>query len=579
MREKHLSFAQVNDIFGFRIVVADACPSATWRSGVLHQLYKPVPGRFKDYIAIPKANGYQSLHTTLVSPLGTAVEFQIRTEPMHAVAENGHRGALALQEQGAAQSAERGAAPGRDVAAVADRHPGRDARRDRVPRARQDRPVPRRGLRLHAQEQDPRAAARRDAGRLRLRDPLRRRRPHAWPPRSTASRWRCAPSCAAATWSRSSPRRAPSRTRPGSNFVRTGRARSKIRHYLKNMEQEESRELGREAAGAGAARRGPGAAAGRRTDGPDAALWQQLTRWSGNRTRDDLLTDIGLGRKIATHRRQAAGARCWPSAARGPTRVTLTLGPLRRATTHAPSQGTWSIDGSEGASVQLAPCCRPIPGDAIVGYLGRGEGLTVHTAECGVGKRLFERDSERWMGVEWAEEPTRPFETAVTRAGAQRQGRAGAGGAGGERGRSRHHAHRHGRRARRPRPPSCSCWSAVRDRLHLADVLRTLKRSARCSGRAIKPELTALAPHHAPEPLEQLTSRPAAGDWRRIAHLEHLDRLARRPASCSCTSSPSRAFSSARAIGEIQLTSPCQVVGLVDALDRDRALARRFGLA
>ncbi len=88
MREKHLSFAQVNDIFGFRIVVGplSECYLAL---GVLHQLYKPVPGRFKDYIAIPKANGYQSLHTTLVSPLGTAVEFQIRTEPMNAVAENG----------------------------------------------------------------------------------------------------------------------------------------------------------------------------------------------------------------------------------------------------------------------------------------------------------------------------------------------------------------------------------------------------------------------------------------------------------------------------------------------------------
>src|SRR6187200_257665 len=88
MREKHLTFAQVNDIFGFRIVVG-TLPECYMALGVLHQLMKPVPGRFKDYIAIPKANGYQSLHTTLVSPLGTAVEFQIRTEPMHAVAEKG----------------------------------------------------------------------------------------------------------------------------------------------------------------------------------------------------------------------------------------------------------------------------------------------------------------------------------------------------------------------------------------------------------------------------------------------------------------------------------------------------------
>ena len=88
MREKHLSFAQVNDIFGFRIVAA-TLPECYMALGVLHQMYKPVPGRFKDYIAIPKANGYQSLHTTLVSPLGTAVEFQIRTEPMNAVAETG----------------------------------------------------------------------------------------------------------------------------------------------------------------------------------------------------------------------------------------------------------------------------------------------------------------------------------------------------------------------------------------------------------------------------------------------------------------------------------------------------------
>ncbi|MGZ5156492.1 MAG: RelA/SpoT family protein, partial [Caldimonas sp.] len=88
MVEKRLTFAQVNDIFGFRVVVG-TLSECYMAMGVLHQLYKPVPGRFKDYIAIPKGNGYQSLHTTLVSPLGTAVEFQIRTEPMHAVAEKG----------------------------------------------------------------------------------------------------------------------------------------------------------------------------------------------------------------------------------------------------------------------------------------------------------------------------------------------------------------------------------------------------------------------------------------------------------------------------------------------------------
>ena len=143
----------------------------------------------------------------------------------------------------------------------------------------------------------------------------------------------------------------------------------------------------------------------------------------------------------------------------------------------APAQGMVLIDGSEGASVQLATCCRPIPGDAIVGYLGRGEGLMVHTAECSVGKRLLERDSERWMGVEWAEQPTRAFETARDAARHQRQGRARPGGVGGE---------------RRPRPTSpTSTWAtsraaettelqlllSVRDRLHLADVMRTLKRS------------------------------------------------------------------------------------------------------
>ena len=77
------------------------------------------------------------------------------------------------------------------------------------------------------------------------------------------------------------------------------------------------------------------------------------------------------------------------------------------------SQGSLLIDGSEGASVQLAKCCKPIPGDSIMGYLGRGEGLVVHTDDCAMAKRLVHRDSERFIAVDWSDEPSRSFETGL----------------------------------------------------------------------------------------------------------------------------------------------------------------------
>jgi GTP pyrophosphokinase len=77
------------------------------------------------------------------------------------------------------------------------------------------------------------------------------------------------------------------------------------------------------------------------------------------------------------------------------------------------SQGAVTLDGTESASVQYAQCCRPVPGDNIVGYLGRGEGLVVHLADCSVAKRLQHKDAERFIHVEWSDEPSRPFETGV----------------------------------------------------------------------------------------------------------------------------------------------------------------------
>jgi GTP pyrophosphokinase/guanosine-3',5'-bis(diphosphate) 3'-pyrophosphohydrolase len=157
-----------------------------------------------------------------------------------------------------------------------------------------------------------------------------------------------------------------------------------------------------------------------------------------------------------------------------PDALTLTMG--RYADDSAPSQGMVVIDGSEGASVQLAPCCRPIPGDAIVGYLGRGEGLLVHTVECSVGRRLFERDSEHWMGVDWAEQPAHAFETGVSLLVTNGKGvLAQVAQAVSEAEADITHIDMGDEPV--AETAELQLLISVRDRLHLADVMRTLKRA------------------------------------------------------------------------------------------------------
>ena len=210
------------------------------------------------------------------------------------------------------------------------------------------------------------------------------------------------------------------------------------------------------------------------TDANGAAIWQQITRWSGNRNRAELMVDIGLGRKIAIivakRLAQALGER-----GIRPDAVTLTMGRYA-ADDAATTQGVVFVDGSEGASVQLAPCCRPIPGDQIVGYLGRGEGLVVHTAECATGRRLFERDSERWIQVEWADEPTRTFETSLNVLVSDGKGvlaQVAAAVASAEADIT--HLDMGQEPARET--TELRVLISVRDRQHLADVIRTLRRA------------------------------------------------------------------------------------------------------
>ncbi len=472
MREKRATFAQVNDLFGFRIIVP-SLNDCYVSLGVLHQVYKPVPGRFKDFIAIPKGNGYQSLHTALASPVGTSVEFQIRTDEMDAIAESGiaaHWMYKSRDPKGVDEAQRLGAMWLRSLIDIQDdtrdsaeflEHVKIDLFPDAIyvftPQGKilalphGATPVDF-AYEIHSDVGDRCVAARVNGEPVALRDAL-------------------------ASGDQVEIVTAPTaKPNPGwLNFVRTGRARSKIRHYLKNMAHDEARALGEKLLGQAMRAEGMPLPPPESTNDEAAMLWQIITRWSGSRSRDELMADVGVGRKIATIVAKRIAQTMIDHGARRDA-VTMTLGRYGQDDS-TPTQGLVTIDGSEGATVQLATCCRPIPGDELVGYLGRGEGLTVHTADCSVGKRLYERDSERWLGVEWAEDLARPFETMVAVVLRNAQGalaRVAQAVSSAEADITHIEMDEH----RDPEVAGMRLTLAVRDRQQLADVLRALKRTA-----------------------------------------------------------------------------------------------------
>ena len=405
MDTKHLSFAQVTDIYGLRVIVPEVIDCYT-ALGHLHQLYKPVPGRFKDHIAIAKVNGYQSLHTTLVGPAGINIEFQMRTEAMDLVAESGVA-AHWLYKASGHQAGKTGERLGtqwlqslldiqnetRDAAEFWD-HVKVDLFPDAVyvftPKS-QIMALPRGATvvdfayAIHSRVGDHAMAARINGEQVPLRTELRN-----------------GDVIEVITAPVSSPNPA------WLGFVRTGRARSKIRHHLKTMAQTESVALGEKLLGQ--ALRAEGIAQIPDHTGEMQGLWERLLRFTGNRSQQDLLMDIGLGKRIASI---VAKRIVVLLAERGqkPDAILITR---ERFTAHeSVSQGAITLDGSENASVVYARCCRPLPGDPIVGYLGRGEGLAVHTRDCLHARKLQQKDSERFIGVEWSDEPARAFETAI----------------------------------------------------------------------------------------------------------------------------------------------------------------------
>ncbi|MDD2846068.1 MAG: bifunctional (p)ppGpp synthetase/guanosine-3',5'-bis(diphosphate) 3'-pyrophosphohydrolase [Rhodoferax sp.] len=405
MTDKNLSFAQVTDIYGFRVIVPGLIDCYT-ALGLLHQLYKPVPGKFKDHIAISKINGYQSLHTTLVGPSGINVEFQVRTEAMHLVAETGVAAHWLYKENPGESNANPDRLGSKWLQSLLDigdethdaaefwEHVKVDLFPDAVyvftPKSRimampRGATVVDFAYAIHSNVGDHAVAAKVNNEQVPLRTEVKNG--------DVIEVITDKGSFPNAAWL---------------GFVRTARARSKIRQHLRTLAQGDSENLGEKMLAQ--ALRAEGIEQLPDEQGPLADVWDKLLRFSGNRTRSDLLVEIGLGRRIASIVAKRL-AKLLSDVGEKPNPLLLTR--ERFTAGESLAQGGVAIDGSENTSVRFAACCRPIPGDAIVGYLGRGEGLTIHNSDCPVAVKLSNKDRERFIAVEWADEPTRSFETGI----------------------------------------------------------------------------------------------------------------------------------------------------------------------
>jgi guanosine-3',5'-bis(diphosphate) 3'-pyrophosphohydrolase len=386
MRDKHLSFSQVLDIYGFRIVVKDR-PTCYLALGALHALYQPVPGKFKDYIAIPKANGYQSLHTTLIGPFGTPVEIQIRDADMHHVAESGVASHWLYKDETALdqlqkkthtwlqslvelQSTSGDSSEFLEHVKV-DLFPGEvyvfSPRGKIFALPRGSTPVDL-AYAIHTDIGDRCVACRINFETMPLRTELR-----------NGDRVEII----------TAPNAAPNPAWLG--YVKSARARSKIRHFLNTRQAEESAALGERLLSH--ALRDLGLALAKLP----AQAWDRFKRASGARSQKAVLAEIGLGKRLPAivARRLAEGVEADVAVAN-----------------KGPGHQAILIHGPEGVAVKLGDCCRPIPGDPIVGLIRKGQGLVVHTHDCtAIAKLRSERGN--WIDVEWEADIADMFEARI----------------------------------------------------------------------------------------------------------------------------------------------------------------------
>ncbi|HYO28848.1 MAG TPA: bifunctional (p)ppGpp synthetase/guanosine-3',5'-bis(diphosphate) 3'-pyrophosphohydrolase [Azonexus sp.] len=382
MQEKRLSFSQVLDIYGFRVVVVDV-PACYLALGVLHSLYKPVPGKFKDYVAIPKANGYQSLHTTLIGPFGTPVEVQIRSREMHHVAQEGvaahwlykdaeesgadlhiktHKWLQSLLEMQSSDSAEF------FENVKIDLFPDEVyvfTPKGKIKAMPRGATVVDFAYNVHTDIGNHCSAARINQELVPLRTELRN-----------------GDMVEIITSPQASPNPA------WLNYIKTGRARSKIRHFLRTTQTEESSRLGERLL------RQELLTLGVVPISIPTVAWEQLVKSTGHKSMEDLYTDIGLGKRL-------------------PSVVARRLLAREEMSRTSPSHLALAIHGTEGMAIQLARCCQPIPGDPIIGSIKKGSGLVIHTHDCPSIRKSRSAEPHRWIDVEWAPDEGKLFDIRI----------------------------------------------------------------------------------------------------------------------------------------------------------------------
>jgi guanosine-3',5'-bis(diphosphate) 3'-pyrophosphohydrolase len=383
MRRKKLSLNEVVDVYGFRLVVDR--PDTCYRTlGVVHSVFKPMPGRFKDYIAIPRVNGYQSLHTTLFGPNSTPIEVQIRTEEMHRIAESGIAAHWQYKEGGGSDTGPQGDRAREWLQQLVEIQQGGNSEEvlesvkvdlfpDKVyvftPKG-EIRRLPRGATcvdfayAVHTDVGNRCVAAKVDRRLVPLRTPLRNGQ--------TVEIITAKGATPNPAWV---------------NFVVTAKARASIRQYLKSLKRSEAIELGKR------------------------LLNQALEEFSltlrkipqesvttvlaelGLRTQDELFEKIGLGERVAPF-------------------IARRLLPQDSAAIAEGIAGPLAIAGTEGLVVAYARCCFPIPNDPILASLSSGRGVVIHREACG-NLASFRKQPETWIPVTWQAASDRLFHVEI----------------------------------------------------------------------------------------------------------------------------------------------------------------------